>query len=81
MPDNIKAICFVLWNVRSTGEGEQNAATRKRKRATAAAGAQRKIKYGAEREMMWGEEGVGHKETHGDIKGGGRLKCGNRDGR
>lgn len=81
MPDNIKAIYFVLWNVRSTGEGEQNAENRLRKRATAAAGAQTKMKCGAEREMTWGEEGVRHKETHGDITGGGRLKCGNRDGR
>lgn len=23
LADNIKAICFVWWNVRSTGEGEQ----------------------------------------------------------
>lgn len=58
MPDNIKAICFVLWNVRSKGEGEEKSVNRQMKRGTTAAEAQRKIKSGAEREMMWRDEGV-----------------------
>lgn len=30
LPDSIKAICFVLWNVRSTGEAEQKSVDRGR---------------------------------------------------
>lgn len=65
LPDGIKTICFVWWNVRSTGEGEQKSVNRQRKRGrVAAAAAQRKIKPGSEREMRQS----GHKETHRHCK-------------
>lgn len=58
LPGDIKTICFVWWNVRSTGEGEQKSLSSQRKRGITAAAAQRKIKPGAEKERMWRDEGV-----------------------
>lgn len=56
LPDDINTICFVRWNLRSAGEGGQKQVNRQRKRGSTAA--QRKIKPGAEREMMLRDEAV-----------------------
>lgn len=65
MPDNIKAICFVLRNVRSTGEGGQTSVNRQKKKGTTAAAAERQLKPAAERETRES----GHKETQRNCKG------------
>lgn len=76
LPDDIKIICFVWWNVRSTGEGEQKKTDRGRGEAQQQQQQQqRKIQPGAEREMMWRERwGSQDIKIHTEIVKGRRRR-------